>query len=66
MIGYDSVNHCHSSSSPRAQDETERMDELEALVAALDVDAPMLASNSLGGASITRFAAPHPRAARRS
>lgn len=64
VIAYDSVNHGHSSNSPRDQPETDRTDELEAVLAALGIEQPMLAGNSMGGATILRWAARHPAAAR--
>lgn len=59
VIAYDSVNHGHSSNSPRAEDEPDRTDELEAFLAAMDIERPILAGNSMGGATITRWAARH-------
>lgn len=60
VYAYDSVNHGHSSNSPRDEDEPDRTDELEAFLAALDIDRPILAGNSMGGATILRWAARHP------
>ena len=60
VIAYDSVNHGHSSNSPRDEDEPDRTDELEAFLAALGIERPILAGNSMGGATITRWAARHP------
>jgi pimeloyl-ACP methyl ester carboxylesterase len=57
VIAYDSVNHGHSSNSPRDQPETDRTDELEAVLAALEIERPILAGNSMGGATILRWAA---------
>lgn len=59
-IAYDSVNHGHSSNSPRDEDEPDRTDELEAFLAAMGIEHPILAGNSMGGATITRWAARHP------
>jgi pimeloyl-ACP methyl ester carboxylesterase len=60
VIAYDSVNHGHSANSPRDQEEPDRTDELEAFLAALGIERPMLAGNSMGGATILRWAARHP------
>jgi pimeloyl-ACP methyl ester carboxylesterase len=60
VIAYDSVNHGHSSNSPRDEPETDRTDELEAVLEALRVSEPILAGNSMGGATILRWAARHP------
>lgn len=61
VIAYDSINHGHSANSPRDVDEPDRTDELEGFLAALGITAPILAGNSMGGATITRWAARHPR-----
>ncbi len=60
VIAYDSVNHGHSSNSPRDKEETDRTDELEAFLDALEIKMPVLAGNSMGGATIMRWAARHP------
>ncbi len=60
VIAYDSVNHGHSSNSPRGEPEPDRADELEGFLAALGVDRPILAGNSMGGATLLRWAARHP------
>lgn len=60
VIAFDSVNHGHSSNSPRDEPETDRTDELEAMLDALEVTEPILAGNSMGGATILRWAARHP------
>ncbi|XOV87830.1 MAG: alpha/beta fold hydrolase [Pseudomonadota bacterium] len=64
VIAFDSVNHGHSSNSPRDQEEPDRTDELEAVLAALGVERPVLLGNSMGGATILRWAARHPGTAR--
>lgn len=63
-IAYDSVNHGHSSNSPRDEDEPDRVDELEAVLAALRIDRPILAGNSMGGNTLLRWAGRHPGGAR--
>lgn len=63
-IAYDSVNHGHSSNSPRDQDEPDRADELEAFLAAMSIERPILAGNSMGANTILRWAVRHPGAAR--
>lgn len=60
VIAYDSVNHGHSSNSPREVEETDRTDELEAFLDALEIGRPILAGNSMGAATILRWAARHP------
>ena len=60
VIAYDSVNHGHSSNSPRDEDEPDRVDELEGFLAALGIERPILAGNSMGGNTLLRWAARHP------
>lgn len=64
VYAFDSVNHGHSSNSPRDEDEPDRTDELEAFLDALGIDSPILAGNSMGGATILRWGARHPSDAR--
>ena len=59
-IAYDSVNHGHSSNSPRDADEPDRADELEGFLTAMGIERPILAGNSMGGNTLTRWAARHP------
>ena len=63
-IAYDSVNHGHSSNSPRDADEPDRVDELEGFLEALGIERPILAGNSMGGNTLLRWAARHPGDAR--
>ncbi|MEX1023156.1 MAG: alpha/beta hydrolase [Dehalococcoidia bacterium] len=63
-IAYDSVNHGFSANSPRDAEEPDRADELEGFLAALGIEQPVLAGNSMGGNTILRWAARHPDAAR--
>jgi pimeloyl-ACP methyl ester carboxylesterase len=60
VIAYDSVNHGHSANSPRDAEEPDRADELEGFLAALRIERPILAGNSMGGDTILRWAARHP------
>ena len=60
VIAYDSVNHGHSSNSLRDEDEPDRADELEGFLAALGIERPVLAGNSMGGGTLLRWAARHP------
>lgn len=60
VIAYDSVNHGHSSNSPRDEPEPDRADELEGFLAALGIEHPILAGNSMGGGTLLRWAARHP------
>ncbi|MBA4181049.1 MAG: hypothetical protein C0506_10715 [Anaerolinea sp.] len=60
VIAYDSVNHGHSSNSPRDQDEPDRADELEGFLAALGINRPILAGNSMGANTLLRWATRHP------
>jgi len=60
VIAYDSVNHGHSSNSPRGENEPDRADELETFLAALGIERPILAGNSMGGNTLLRWAARHP------
>jgi len=59
-IAYDSVNHGHSSNSPRDEDEPNRADELEGFLAAMGIERPILAGNSMGANTIIRWAVRHP------
>ena len=60
VIAYDSVNHGHSSNSRRDEPEPDRADELEGFLAALGIERPILAGNSMGGGTLLRWAARHP------
>lgn len=60
VIAYDSVNHGHSSNSPRDEPEPDRADELEGFLAALEIERPVLAGNSMGGGTLLRWATRHP------
>lgn len=62
-IAYDSVNHGTSANSPRDEDEPDRADELEGVLAALGIERPILAGNSMGGNTALRWAARHPEGA---
>lgn len=64
VIAYDSVNHGHSSNSPRDGEEPDRADELEGFLAALGIERPILAGNSMGGNTLLRWATRHPGDAR--
>ena len=59
-IAYDSVNHGHSSNSPRDDPEPDRADELEAFLSALGIERPILAGNSMGALTLIRWACRHP------
>ncbi len=54
------MNHGHSANSPRDADEPDRADELEGFLAALGIQRPILAGNSMGGNTALRWAARHP------
>jgi pimeloyl-ACP methyl ester carboxylesterase len=60
VIAYDSVNHGHSANSPRDAEEPDRADELEGFLAALGIERPVLAGNSMGGNTLLRWATRHP------
>lgn len=60
LFAYDSVNHGHSSNSPRGEQEPDRADELQAFLEAMNIRRPVLAGNSMGGNTIIRWAAKHP------
>lgn len=64
VIAYDSINHGHSSNSPRDEEEPDRADELEQVLAALRIERPILAGNSMGGNTLLRWAIRHPNDAR--
>jgi pimeloyl-ACP methyl ester carboxylesterase len=57
VIAYDSVNHGHSSNSPREEEEPDRADELQGFLTALGIQRPILAGNSMGGDTLLRWAA---------
>lgn len=59
-VAYDSVNHGHSSNSPRDEPEPDRADELEGFLAALGLQRPIIAGNSMGGMTLLRWAVRHP------
>ena len=63
VIAYDSVNHGHSSNSPRDEPEPDRADELEGFLEALNIDRPVLAANSMGANTLLRWATRHPDSA---
>jgi pimeloyl-ACP methyl ester carboxylesterase len=60
VIAYDSVNHGHSSNSPRDVPEPDRADELEGFLSALGLERPIIAGNSMGALTLLRWAARHP------
>jgi pimeloyl-ACP methyl ester carboxylesterase len=60
VIAYDSVNHGHSTNSPEGEPEPDRADELEGFLAALGIDRPILAGNSMGALSVLRWATRNP------
>lgn len=60
VFAYDSVNHGHSSLSPAGEPEPDRADELEGFLAALGIEQPVLAGNSMGALTLLRWAARHP------
>lgn len=64
VLAYDSVNHGHSSNSPRGEPEPDRADELTGFLAALAIERPILVGNSMGALTLLRWAVRHPAAAR--
>ncbi|HEX2851135.1 MAG TPA: alpha/beta hydrolase [Acidimicrobiales bacterium] len=60
VIAYDSVNHGHSVNTPAGEPEPDRADELEGFLAALGIDRPVLAGNSMGALTLLRWATRHP------
>jgi pimeloyl-ACP methyl ester carboxylesterase len=63
VYAYDSVNHGHSSLSPEGSPEPDRADELEQVLAALGIERPILAGNSMGALTLLRWAVRHPGSA---
>jgi pimeloyl-ACP methyl ester carboxylesterase len=63
VIAYDSINHGHSGNSPRNEPEPDRVDELEAVLAALGIERPILCGHSMGGSTVLRWACRHPSSA---
>ena len=64
VFAYDSVNHGFSANSPRDEPEPDRADELEAFLAAVGAERPILAGQSMGGMTTLRWASRHPSDAR--
>ncbi len=60
VLAYDSVNHGHSVNSPAGEAEPDRADELEGFLAALGIERPILAGNSMGAMTLLRWATRHP------
>ena len=60
VIAYDSINHGHSANSPRDEEEPDRVDELEGFLTAMSIESPMLIGNSMGAATLLRWATRHP------
>ncbi|WP_161594112.1 alpha/beta fold hydrolase [Microbacterium sp. RG1] len=60
VIAFDSVNHGFSSNSPIDQPEPDRVAELEQLLAALEIERPVLVGQSMGSMTSLRWAARHP------
>ena len=60
VIAYDSVNHGHSSNSPRGEPEPDRAGELDGFLTALGIERPILAGNSMGALTLLRWAVRHP------
>ena len=60
VLAYDSVNHGHSSNSPAGEPEPDRADELEGFLAAVGIERPVLAGNSMGALTVLRWATRHP------
>jgi pimeloyl-ACP methyl ester carboxylesterase len=63
VIAYDSINHGHSGNSPRNEPEPDRVDELEAVLAALGIERPILCGHSMGGSTVVRWGCRHPSSA---
>src|SRR3954471_141399 len=59
VYAYDSVNHGHSSLSPVDEREPDRADELEGFLAALGIERPIVAGNSMGALTLLRWAVRH-------
>lgn len=64
VIAFDSVNHGFSSNSPIGEEEPSRVDELDAILDALDIDKPILVGQSMGAMTTLRWAARNPSRAR--
>jgi pimeloyl-ACP methyl ester carboxylesterase len=60
VIAFDSVNHGHSSNSPRDVPEPDRVAELEGVLTQLDIDRPVLVGQSQGAVTTLRWATRHP------
>jgi pimeloyl-ACP methyl ester carboxylesterase len=60
VIAYDSVNHGHSTNSPRDEPEPDRADELAGFLNVLGLTRPIIAGNSMGALTLLRWAVRHP------
>lgn len=60
VLAYDSVNHGHSSNSPRDVPEPDRADELDGFLEGLGIERPILAGNSMGALTLLRWATRNP------
>jgi len=54
VIAFDSVNHGHSSNSPRDEPEPDRVAELEGVLTQLDLERPVLVGQSQGAMTTLR------------
>lgn len=64
VIAYDSVNHGFSSNSPEGEPQPDLVDELDAVLGALDIDRPVLIGQSMGTMTSLRWATRNPDRAR--
>lgn len=64
VLTFDNINHGLSSNSPRYEPQPDWVDTLESLLAALDVERPVLIGQSMGAMTALRYALRHPGAVR--
>lgn len=63
VIAFDSVNHGHSSNSPRGEPEPDRVEELEAVLSQLQIERPVIVGQSQGAMTTLRWAVRNPNRA---
>lgn len=60
VIAYDARGHGHSDAPADGYDLENRVLDLDGVLAALEVEAPILYGHSMGGSTVAKFAAEHP------
>lgn len=63
VIAFDSINHGHSSNSPRDEPEPDRVRELDGVLTQLEIERPILVGQSQGAMTTLRWATRNPNRA---